>query len=199
MLGDLEQVAGGAGQAVETLDHDDVALAYLLEQAVQLRPVASGAGDLLLMDAPATALLQRQALQGKALVVAADSGVADEHAASSRMSSRKDCLPRLTLATGESPGSAVPGELPRNLGITRQELLREVTIRQRLPSHGNSAPGPRSTASCAGSSAWPRRHGPALTSLVPYRRKNRTRVSKALSGDKNQRHPCKPLPLPFAR
>src|SRR3954466_4995690 len=37
LLGDLEQVAGRAGQAVETLDHDDVALAYLLEQAVQLR------------------------------------------------------------------------------------------------------------------------------------------------------------------
>src|SRR3954471_10445483 len=85
LLGDLEQVAGRAGQAVKAVGQDDIALAYLLEQAVQLRPFASGAGDLLLMDAPAAGLLQRQALKGEVLVVGADSRVADEHAPSSQM------------------------------------------------------------------------------------------------------------------
>jgi hypothetical protein len=84
LLGDLEQVAGRARQAVEARDHDHVALARLVEQAGQLRPVALGAGDLLLVDAPAAGLLEHGALQGEVLVVGADPGVADEHGGTCR-------------------------------------------------------------------------------------------------------------------
>ena len=69
LLGDPQQVAGRARQAVEAVDHDHVLLAHLVEQARQLRPVAPGAGELLLVEAPATGLLQRGALQGEVLVV----------------------------------------------------------------------------------------------------------------------------------
>jgi hypothetical protein len=106
-LGDLEQVAGRAGQAVEAVDHDDIALAYLLEQAVQLRPVAPCSRDLLLVDALAAGLFQGGALQREVLVVGADPSIADEHAASSQMPSRKDCFLRPTFATAEAPGSLV--------------------------------------------------------------------------------------------
>ena len=36
LLGELEQVAGQAGQTVEAVDHDHVALAHLVELARQL-------------------------------------------------------------------------------------------------------------------------------------------------------------------
>jgi hypothetical protein len=45
MLGDLEQVVGRARQPIETVDYDHILLAYLLKQADELRPVASGAGE----------------------------------------------------------------------------------------------------------------------------------------------------------
>jgi hypothetical protein len=79
LLGDPQQVAGRAGQAVEAGDHGHVALARLVEQAGELRPVAPGAGELLLVDPPAAGLLERGALQGEVLVVGAGPGAAEEH------------------------------------------------------------------------------------------------------------------------
>ena len=46
LLRDLEQVTGGAGQAVEAVDHDHVVLAHLIEQARQLRPITPGTREL---------------------------------------------------------------------------------------------------------------------------------------------------------
>ena len=45
-LYDFEQVAGGASQAVELPDRDDIPFAELVEHPVQLRPFAVGSGDL---------------------------------------------------------------------------------------------------------------------------------------------------------
>ena len=57
-------------QAVELPDHHDVALAQLVEQAVQLGPVPTAAGRGLLEQASAARGLQRFGLQGVGLLVA---------------------------------------------------------------------------------------------------------------------------------
>ena len=68
-LHDVQHVLQRAGQAVELPDNDRVALAQVVEQAVQLRPVPAPAGGGFLEQAPATGRLERLRLQGVVLLV----------------------------------------------------------------------------------------------------------------------------------
>jgi len=80
-FGDVQQVARGAGQAVQPSDDKHVVIPHLVEQPGQFGSVALGAGQLLLIQPPAARLAQRPALERKVLVVGADAGVAEEHGA----------------------------------------------------------------------------------------------------------------------
>jgi hypothetical protein len=79
-LKDVEEVFERAGQPVELPDHDNIGLAELIEQAVQLGAVPPAAGSLLLEHAPAPGGLERVDLGGGVLVVGlGDAGVAEQH------------------------------------------------------------------------------------------------------------------------
>ena len=78
---DIEKVAQGSGQAVVLGDGDHVALAQLIEQAVQFGPAARRAGDLVGEDPLGTRCLQGVELAVQVLVLCADAGVSDDHAA----------------------------------------------------------------------------------------------------------------------
>jgi hypothetical protein len=78
-FGNVQQIARGAGQAVQPGDDEHVVVAHLVEQPGQLGSVALGAGSLLLIQPPAARLTQRPPLKGEVLVVGADAGVAEEH------------------------------------------------------------------------------------------------------------------------
>ncbi len=75
---DIEQIARGTGEAVVFGDGDHVAPAKLIEQAVQLRPAACRAGDLVSEDPLGTRRLQGIELAVQALVFCADPGVSDD-------------------------------------------------------------------------------------------------------------------------
>src|SRR3712207_7214073 len=72
-------------QAIEATDHDDIVLAHLVQQAGELRPVAPGPGDLLLVDALAAGFLQHCTLQARS----------EEH--TSELQSRQYLVCRLLL------------------------------------------------------------------------------------------------------
>ncbi len=78
---DVEKVAKGTGEAVVLGDGDHVALAQLIEQAVQLRPAAGRAGDLVRKDLLGTRRLQGVQLPVQVLVFRANAGVSNDHAA----------------------------------------------------------------------------------------------------------------------
>jgi hypothetical protein len=78
---DIEKVAQGTGEAVILGDGDHVALAQLIEQAVQLGPAAGRAGDLVSEDLLGTRRLQGVELAVQVLVLCADAGISDDHAA----------------------------------------------------------------------------------------------------------------------
>jgi len=75
-LGDVEQVACRAGQPIEAGDHDHILRAHVVEQPVQLRPVAPRPGHLLRVGSPAARLTKRLALEGEALVISGHASVA---------------------------------------------------------------------------------------------------------------------------
>jgi uncharacterized protein (DUF1778 family) len=78
---DVEKVAQGTGEAVVLGDGDHVALAQLIEQAVQLGPAAGRAGDLVSEDPLGTRRLKGVELAVQVLAVCADAGISDDHAA----------------------------------------------------------------------------------------------------------------------
>ncbi len=69
-LHDVQHVFQRARQAVELPDNDDIALAQLVEHAVQLGPVPAPAGGGLLEQAAAPGGAKRLGLQGVVLLVA---------------------------------------------------------------------------------------------------------------------------------
>jgi hypothetical protein len=78
---DIEKVTQGPRKAVILGDDDHVALAQLIEQAVQLGPAAGRAGDLVSKYLLCTRRLQGIELAVQVLVLCADAGVSDDHAA----------------------------------------------------------------------------------------------------------------------
>ena len=133
-LGDLQEVAGRAGEAVEPGHDDDVALPDLVEQAGELGPVAPRAGDLLLVEALAPRLLQGRALEREVLVVGGHARVADEHEgspatrpselASSRNLSQIAVLQRYIFATALALGDPRSRRASRNSGLARRSRAR---------------------------------------------------------------------------
>ena len=77
---DVEKVTQRAGEAVILGDSDHVALAQLIEQAVQLGPAARGAGDLVGENPLGTRRLQGVKLAVKVLVVCGNAGISYDHA-----------------------------------------------------------------------------------------------------------------------
>ena len=78
---DVEKVTQGPRETVILGDGNHVALAQLIEQAVQLGPAADRAGDLVSEDPLGTRCLQGVELAVKVLVLCADAGISDDHAA----------------------------------------------------------------------------------------------------------------------
>lgn len=78
---DVEKVTQGAGEAVVLGNGDHVALAQLIEQAIQLWPAARGAGDLVSKNLLCARRLQGVELAVQVLVLCANAGVSDDHAA----------------------------------------------------------------------------------------------------------------------
>ena len=78
-LGNVEQVAGAACQAIEPGDEDNIALAKVIEQTAQFRTLTLGTGDLLGIEATTTNIRELFALEGEVLGVGADAGVAEVH------------------------------------------------------------------------------------------------------------------------
>src|SRR3954451_8066842 len=74
-------MAGRASQPIEPGDDDHVILAQLIDKARELRPVATGTGDLLLEQPLATCAMQPLALVVEVLVVGGDTCVAQLHRA----------------------------------------------------------------------------------------------------------------------
>ena len=64
----LEQIAGGAGQAIELPDGDDVTFAKLIKHPVQFRSVTISPGDLFAEDTCATGLLEGIELKSQSLI-----------------------------------------------------------------------------------------------------------------------------------
>ena len=60
------------------MDHDHILLAQLVKEADELRPVAFGPGDFLLIEALAPRRLERGTLELEMLIVGRDAGVADD-------------------------------------------------------------------------------------------------------------------------
>lgn len=77
---DVEKVAQGASEAIILGDGDHVALAQLIEKAVQLGPASRGAGDFVGEDPLGARRLQGVELAVEVLVFRADAGVSDDHA-----------------------------------------------------------------------------------------------------------------------
>ena len=69
-LHDVQHILQRARQPIELPDDDDIALAQLVEHAVQLGPVPAAAGGGLLEDAAAAGGAERLGLHGIALLVA---------------------------------------------------------------------------------------------------------------------------------
>ena len=80
-VNDVEKVTQRSGEAVILGDGDHVALAQLIEQTVQLGPATRRAGDLVSENSLGTRRLQGVELAVQALVVCADAGISDDHAA----------------------------------------------------------------------------------------------------------------------
>ena len=78
---DIEKVTQGTGEAVVLGDGNHVALAQLIEQAVQFGPAAGRAGDLVCKNPFGTRCLQGVELAVQVLVLCADAGISDDHAA----------------------------------------------------------------------------------------------------------------------
>lgn len=78
---DVEKVTQGTGEAVVLGDGDNVALAQLIEQAVQLGPAARCAGDLVSEDPLCTSRLQGVELAVQALVFCTNAGISNDHVA----------------------------------------------------------------------------------------------------------------------
>jgi hypothetical protein len=76
----LEQVANGAGEAVETNDDEYVAGGDLAHQLGQHRPRARGAGAVLLMDQAAADRLEFVDLGVSRLILGRDTGIANKAA-----------------------------------------------------------------------------------------------------------------------
>ena len=77
----VEKITQGPRKAVILGDSDHVALAQMIEQAVQLGPAARCAGDLVSEDPLGTRRLQSVELAVQVLVICADAGVSDDHVA----------------------------------------------------------------------------------------------------------------------
>jgi hypothetical protein len=74
---DVQHVFQGARQTIQLQDDNGVALAQMVEQSMQLRPIPSPAGRGLLEQASATGGLKRFRLQGVILCVSlGDTGIA---------------------------------------------------------------------------------------------------------------------------
>ena len=79
-LGDLQEVAGGAGQAIQARHRHHVAVAQMIEQPPQLGPVALRAAELFLKNPSAAGFAQRGPLLGEVLALGGHAGVADQRA-----------------------------------------------------------------------------------------------------------------------
>jgi len=101
-LDDLQQVAQRAGEAVVFGHDDDIALAQVIEQPVQLRTAAHRPADLVSEDARAPGGAQGVLLGVEALVFGGDAGVTDNHARQSdknRTKRQRFCQGILSLST----------------------------------------------------------------------------------------------------
>ena len=74
---DLEQMADGAGEAIEADDDEDVAGGDFAHQLRQHRPRARGTGAMLLMDKVAAGRLKLVDLGVGRLILGRDAGIAD--------------------------------------------------------------------------------------------------------------------------
>ena len=107
-LHDVQHVLERAGQAIELPDDDRVALAQVVEHAVQLGPVPAAARRGLLEDAPAAGGSERPGLQGVVLLVAfGHAGVAEQQARCWR--ARR--LSQTNVCAWSCAATAVPGDL----------------------------------------------------------------------------------------
>src|SRR3954447_1887514 len=126
-------MAGRACQPIEPGDDDHVILAQLIDKARELRPIATGTGDLLLEEPLATCAMQPLALLVEVLVVGGDTRVAQLHRA----------LPAFAEHPAKEPISA--REICNGQGIDLQ--------RAPSPSRKARVPQPCRPASSATSSA----------------------------------------------
>jgi hypothetical protein len=77
----LEQVAGGAGQAIELPDGYDVTFAKLIKHPVQFGSITISPGDLFAEDSCTTCLLEGIDLKSESLVFGRNASVANFHSA----------------------------------------------------------------------------------------------------------------------
>ncbi len=84
-LGNIQQVARAARQAVQPGDNHHIAGTQVIERHGQLNPVVPGAGDLLRKNPDAAGRVQLRPLVGQILVFGADTGIAQQQAAADQV------------------------------------------------------------------------------------------------------------------